>query len=341
MKTKAYLSTALVSSVVLTIAIASTYFLTSYTAKVSSEETAGIVRRLDDMGDDAEAKIVWDKINAEAERLIERPVQREVIANAKRSEVSQVERQPVLASAFAGVEEVDLKLADALNTKVFKRALRENEFSGSLSFRDGNIESLSFELPGGLAIDLSYAQMEGNTFAFDHEGVACRGVVFSTGQGKQRVFMVTLTGGRLEGTRLRFDHTGPVPAGMIDPKKADPTYEGNQQSNVQMAKAPVPAPQGSAQVQSFDDPYEKILHEDRLAQQREVADLAGPEAEEIPVDQLDEQAFSRVTRPNIRSFGSNSEEFEDEYLDYEEVGAELSEDELQAQAEASGFNFNG
>jgi hypothetical protein len=345
MKTKAYLSTALCTGLLLIGAMASTYFLSSFTAEVSQEETAGIVRRLDDIGDDSEAKVVWDKVNEEVKRLAAKPV---ISAPSFKSAPVAVAVKEVAAptqSAFSDIEEVDLKLADAYNSKLYKRALRSDEFNGSLMLRDGNIETLTVNLPGDLNIDLTYAQLEGNTFVYEHQGVPGRGVVFSTGQGKEQVFMVTLTGGKFEGTRLRFNHLGPAPMGnSIDapadaPAQPDPTFEGNTSPvKAQVAQAPQ-AQQNTDPAPKFEDPYEQILHEDRLAQQAALAEENEVEPAEINYEEQDEQAQSRMAAVQVRQFGDENGDFELEEGMEEFEDVEMSEDELQAQAENAGFNF--
>jgi hypothetical protein len=59
-------------------------------------------------------------------------------------------------------------------------------------------------LPNGEGLDVSFSEMTGNVFEYDVDGEVYSGMMY---QVDQHAYMVTLTNGPLEGTRLRFSST--------------------------------------------------------------------------------------------------------------------------------------
>jgi hypothetical protein len=88
--------------------------------------------------------------------------------------------------------------------KKYAQGLGTDKFSGSLQTNNGVIESLSVSLPNGEGVSVSFSEMSGNVFEYDFGGDLYSGMMY---QVDQNSYMVTLTNGPLEGTRLRFNAT--------------------------------------------------------------------------------------------------------------------------------------
>jgi hypothetical protein len=100
-------------------------------------------------------------------------------------------------------EELNLALIEVINPKKWKTALTKSDFSGSLATRDGLIENLSVSLPSEESISISFAEMSGNVFEYDRDGEIFSGMIY---QVDPKSYMITLTNGPLEGTRLKFSN---------------------------------------------------------------------------------------------------------------------------------------
>ena len=98
-------------------------------------------------------------------------------------------------------EELKLDLVEVINPKLWSRGLPATDFEGDLETSSGRISSLSINLPGREEISISFAEMNGNVFQYDFGGEIYSGMLY---QVDPKSYMVTLTNGPLEGTRLRF-----------------------------------------------------------------------------------------------------------------------------------------
>jgi len=98
-------------------------------------------------------------------------------------------------------EELSLKLVDVINAKKWATGVKADQFSGSIQTNNGIIESLVAALPGNNTIDIAFSEMNGNVFEYDLGGEVFSGMMY---QVDQSAYMVTLTNGPLEGTRMRF-----------------------------------------------------------------------------------------------------------------------------------------
>ncbi len=108
---------------------------------------------------------------------------------------------PQVAPCAAVTEELNLNLVEVINPKKWQNGLPAGEFSGSLSTANGSIDSLNVSLPNGEGVTVSFSEMNGNVFEYDIDGEVYSGMLY---QVDQTAYMVTLTNGPLEGTRLRF-----------------------------------------------------------------------------------------------------------------------------------------
>lgn len=98
-------------------------------------------------------------------------------------------------------EDLSLGLVEVINPKLWAKGLPSSDFNGDLQTSNGTIESLSVNLPGREEISISFAEMNGNVFSYDYAGEIYSGMLY---QVDPKSFMVTLTNGPLEGTRMRF-----------------------------------------------------------------------------------------------------------------------------------------
>lgn len=94
-----------------------------------------------------------------------------------------------------------LKLVEVMNPKKWSKGVQPSEFSGTIATNNGIIETLSANLPQGISIDIAFSEMTGNTFEYDLNGEIYAGMMYQVDQGS---YMITMTNGPLEGTRLRF-----------------------------------------------------------------------------------------------------------------------------------------
>ena len=115
---------------------------------------------------------------------------------------------PVDTGSTAAIqEELDLSLAEVFNAKKFPQAPKPGSFSGSLTASDGTISSISVTLPNGETFSVSSADMVGNVFQYPDESAGTEdgmasGMIYPM---DKQSYMVTLTNGSLEGTRLKFN----------------------------------------------------------------------------------------------------------------------------------------
>lgn len=135
----------------------------------------------------------WRKV-AKPEKVM---VQAAPIAVSNSAPVSA----PIEDSQAAIQNELDLKLVEVINTKKWEKGVQPSSFNGSIITNNGIIEKLNASLPEGMNIDISFSEMTGNTFEYDLNGEIYTGMMYQVDQSS---YMVTMTNGPLEGTRLRF-----------------------------------------------------------------------------------------------------------------------------------------
>ncbi len=115
--------------------------------------------------------------------------------------VSAVAAEVAAPSEASINEELSLKLVDVINAKKWATGVKAEQFNGSIQTNNGIIESLVATLPGNNTIDIAFSEMNGNIFEYDLNGEVFSGMMY---QVDQSAYMVTLTNGPLEGTRMRF-----------------------------------------------------------------------------------------------------------------------------------------
>lgn len=192
------------------------------------------VKRLDEVygvtvsGREVAASVTWQKLSP-SQVVAYKPSQ--VI-----QKVSRVEAAPASPSApqeiipvAAVQEELTLSLVEVINPRKWQQGVPAGQFNGSLSTNNGVIENLSVSLPNEEGVSVSFSEMTGNVFEYDLNGELYSGMMY---QVDQNSYMVTLTNGPLEGTRLRF--AGQAPAN--DQPSAEPQeyMADNSNSNIEV-----------------------------------------------------------------------------------------------------------
>ncbi len=120
------------------------------------------------------------------------------------SSISKVESETETESE-SGVEaaikeELNLTLTEVMNPRKWQGPLPSSDFAGNLSTRDGIIESLNISV-GEESISISFSEMKGNVFEYAMNGETYTGMIY---QVDKQAYIITLTNGPLENTRLTF-----------------------------------------------------------------------------------------------------------------------------------------
>ena len=156
------------------------------------------VKRLDEsygvtvQGREIAASVKWHKLSPK----------KEIAKSVEEVEVISRPSAPVESIPAALVQEqLTLSLVEVINPKKWQKGITSANFSGSLYANNGVIEELSVYLPDGEGVSVSFSEMTGNVFEYDVNGELYSGMMY---QVDQHAYMVTLTNGPLEGTRLRF-----------------------------------------------------------------------------------------------------------------------------------------
>lgn len=191
-------------SLITFLTIVGTYNSVMINSDSSLQADAKFVKRLDEVygvvkpGRMLAASMSWQKI--------ERPrthVQRPVIQTVSTvdSSISVTQGSPDTVITAAVQDELQLDLVEVINPKKYAQGLTASQFSGNLVTNNGVIESLSVSLPNGEGVSVSFSEMTGNVFEYDYNGELYSGMMY---QVDQKSYMVTLSNGPLEGTRMRF-----------------------------------------------------------------------------------------------------------------------------------------
>jgi len=161
---------------------------TSNNSQKRLDETLGEVK----VGRSLAVAQSWNKIE-----------KKEVVAAKEVKTVAVVETNSSSSNEIkAAIENnLDLKLVEVSNTKLWNTGVQASEFGGSVVTNNGVIENLSANLPNGFNLEVSFSEMTGNTFEYDFNGEVYAALMY---QVDQNAFIVSLTNGPLEGTKLRF-----------------------------------------------------------------------------------------------------------------------------------------
>ena len=104
-------------------------------------------------------------------------------------------------SEAAVQEELSLGLIEVVNAQKWQQGLATSQFNGTLTANNGVIETLVVSLPDDQGLTINFTELTGNVFNYELGGQEYAGMLY---QVDQNSYMVTLTNGPLEGTRLRF-----------------------------------------------------------------------------------------------------------------------------------------
>lgn len=171
------------------------------------------VKRLDEIygvtvsGREVAASVQWQKLNPHEVAVHKAKPSQPVIQTVTVSHSSADQAPSEIVPAAAVQEELSLSLVEVINPKKWQQGLNNTQFSGNLSTNNGVIESLSVSLPNGEGVSVSFSEMVGNVFEYDLDGELYSGMMY---QVDQNAYMVTMTNGPLEGTRMRFATETPV-----------------------------------------------------------------------------------------------------------------------------------
>jgi hypothetical protein len=168
------------------------------------------VKRLDEVygvtiaGREVAASMSWQKLSPH--RIATKKMLPNIAAVSSTSSPTAMPSEEIVPSA-AVQEELELSLVEVINPKKWQQGLAATQFDGSLSTNNGVIESLSVSLPNDEGVSVSFSEMTGNVFEYDLNGELYSGMMY---QVDEKSYMVTLTNGPLEGTRLRFSASAPA-----------------------------------------------------------------------------------------------------------------------------------
>lgn len=185
------------------VALVGTYNAVVINSQSEISSDIKFVKRLDEMngivipGRVVAATTQWQKLEApKIQKVAKKVIQKQETS----SEAPAVELIPAAAVS----EELSLTLVEVINPKKWQNGLKSEDFYGVLATNDGIIEDLNVSLPNGEGLAVSFSEMTGNVFEYDFDGSLYSGMMY---QVDQNSYMVTLSNGPLEGTRLRFSGT--------------------------------------------------------------------------------------------------------------------------------------
>jgi hypothetical protein len=177
-------------------------------SSISSTEIK-FVKRLDELygvtqyARGAASAIQWQKLEDDTIKTTLSAPKRVLPTYARTKSVgSRQEQQSGAPEVAAAVQEaLELDLTEVTNPIKWKEGINNTQFSGKLATNNGVIESLNVSLPNGEGVSVSFSEMSGNVFEYDLNGELYSGMMY---QVDQNSYMITLTNGPLEGTRMRF-----------------------------------------------------------------------------------------------------------------------------------------
>jgi hypothetical protein len=168
------------------------------------------VKRLDESygvtvaGREVAAAVTWQKLSAPKIVAQESAL---IAAPTVKTESTLNEDTSSNIPEAAVQEQLNLSLVEVMNPAKWKDGLKTEQFYGTLTTNSGVIEDLNVTLPDGQGVAVSFTEMTGNVFEYDLNGEVFSGMMY---QVDQNAYMVNLTNGPLEGTRLRFSSQAPA-----------------------------------------------------------------------------------------------------------------------------------
>lgn len=231
------------------------------------------------------ASLNWQKVSVK-EAALYRQFKND-LSDRKYQEIAASEggeQTAVVASEAAVQEDLSLNLSQVMNPKKWQQGLNQSQFSGSLSTKSGVIESLSVSLPNDEGLSVSFSEMSGNVFEYDFNGELYSGMMYQDGENS---YVVTLTNGPLEGTRLTF--TGD--ASVEQQQQAEDSQRNlAETSEAELGQEVVAKTEASLQDQEMPAndmaQPETLQDQDILAQEQGVLEQGGDQAQ---LDSLQDQ----------------------------------------------------
>jgi hypothetical protein len=233
------------------IVINSESYLTDVTFVKRLDELYGITKP----GREVAASIQWQKLTP---THIAAAAPKAQLQQAP-SPVSAEAVQEAITTTAAVQEELNLHLTEVINPKKYTKGITSTQFSGALQTNNGVIDSLNVSLPNGEGLSVSFSEMAGNVFEYDIDGNLYSGMMY---QVDSNAYMVTLTNGPLEGTRLKF----------------------SPEAQVEQVQPDMP----SAEVASSDVPTETFQEELKVASGAEEVASQDVNLQEVNADALSE-----------------------------------------------------
>lgn len=234
------------------------------------------------------ASISWQKLSVKQAAILkdkfapQKEVQQMAAADNSPAQVEAVTQAAVQ-------EELSLSLTEVINPKKWQQGLKNDQFSGNLATSNGVIESLSVSLPNGEGLSVSFSEMTGNVFEYDFGGELYSGMMY---QVDQNSYMVTLTNGPLEGTKLKF--TG------------EPSFEQSQQQEDAQRQL---AENAEAEAGGNIEPQAEVAQLEQDIPQPEVVQHEAPENQDLlaqqegqgiqPIEQQMEQPIEQAQGYNF------------------------------------------
>lgn len=229
------------------------------------------------------ASMNWQKLSMKQAAVVRAKTIPQAIAQAK------AESTPAAATSTAAVkEDLSLNLTAVINPKKWQQGLTSSQFSGSLSTNEGVIESLSVSLPNGEGLSVSFSEMSGNVFEYDYDGELYSGMMY---QDAQNSYVVSLTNGPLEGTRLTF--TGE--ASLEEQQQVEETQRIAQESNeaaagVQSDEVATAQPAPVQELTAAAN-YDQQLQQQQQAMQQDDPQMGNPYGQEPMMTEGDPHAM--------------------------------------------------
>jgi len=180
------------------------------------------------------------------------------------------ESSPSVASSQAAVkDDLSLNLSAVINPKKWPQGINNAQFNGSLTTNQGVIESLSVTLPNEEGLSISFSEMNGNVFEYDFEGELYSGMMYQEGPLS---YVVSLTNGPLEGTRLTFTGEPSVEMQLQKEENDRILAERNDSMAGEATETPAPVSAPAAAVAEVEPDRDLLLQND-AAQAQPVQDI--------------------------------------------------------------------
>lgn len=228
------------------------------------------------------ASIQWQKLTTKQAALHRAGLKQREVQQMQKVESSS-DSQPAEVVAQAAVqEELNLNLTQVINPKKWQQGLNNTQFNGSLSTNNGVIESLSVSLPNGEGLSVSFSEMTGNVFEYDYEGELYSGMMY---QESQNAYVVTLTNGPLEGTRLTFTSEATLEQ---EQQQEDTQRMMAENTESEAGMQPAPGSEVVQQVQELPQPQQD-MNQPEMTVAANPYDNGGTEYQQQDASQLDQQ----------------------------------------------------